>query len=203
MCRVLCLYEDGTCKTTLFSQVCVTVSRVTYRKGRNHRRAMLPLVLSCALGWSLPTARVLTPTTCIASRALAPCAVEKDSSSFPQTVAEWQAWSEKAKADPSIGLQLIKDAGIAGAISYTVVELSFFAIALPIGYFGWHASTDEWLQPLVLLQADGYEGKARVLGLLLSYIVLLKTLFPLRLGSTLLLTPRTAAVLRRFSGPED
>ena len=79
--------------------------------------------------------------------------------------------------------------GVAGAISYTVVELSFFAIALPIGYFAWHASTGEWLRPLLLLAEDGVEGKARLLGLLLSYVVLLKSFFPVRLGSTLLLTP--------------
>ena len=46
--------------------------------------------------------------------------------------------------------------------------------------------------------ATADEGKARLLGLLLSYIVLLKTLFPLRLGSTLLLTPRVARLLDRF-----
>ena len=39
------------------------------------------------------------------------------------------------------------------------------------------------------------EGKARLLGLLLSYVVLLKALFPLRLGSTLLLTPVTQRLL--------
>ena len=106
-----------------------------------------------------------------------------------------QTLVQQAKEDPSTLLQLVKDAGIAGAISYTVVELTFFAIALPIGYFSWHASTGEWLQPLLLLQEDGVEGKARLLGLLLSYVVLLKTLFPLRLGSTLLLTPVTQRAL--------
>ena len=39
------------------------------------------------------------------------------------------------------------------------------------------------------------EGKARVLGLLLSYVVLLKALFPLRLGSTLFLTPQMQRLL--------
>jgi hypothetical protein len=166
--------------------------------------SMLPAALAVlSLGWSLPT-RAPCHRVPHSHRATGLHATEPgDASSFPQTVAEWQAWSAKAKADPSVGLQLIKDAGVAGAISYTVVELSFFSIALPIGYFGWHASTGEWLQPLLLLQEDGYEGKARVLGLLLSYVVLLKTLFPLRLGSTLLLTPRTAGLLRRLSGSQD
>ena len=67
----------------------------------------------------------------------------------------------RAREDPSTLLQLVKDAGVAGAVSYTAVELTFFAIALPVGYFSWHASTGEWLQPLLLLQEDGVEGKAR------------------------------------------
>ena len=121
-------------------------------------------------------------------------------------MAEWGRWTASARDDPNRVLQLVKDAGIAGALSYTFVELCFFAIALPLGYIAWHASTGEWLEPLLLLQEDGYEGKARLLGLLLSYIVLLKTLFPLRLGSTLLLTPRAARLLDRIGGgsaPED
>lgn len=79
---------------------------------------------------------------------------------------------------------------VAFGLSYFAVELSFFSVALPIGYVAWHAATGEWLQPLLLLQDGGNEDKARLLGLVASYIVLLKTLFPLRLGATLLLTPR-------------
>jgi len=104
---------------------------------------------------------------------------------------------QRAREEPSTLLELIKDAGVAGALSYTAVELTFFAVALPIGYFSWHASTGEWLQPLLLLQEDGVEGKARLLGLLLSYIVLLKSFFPVRLGSTLLLTPYAKRLVDR------
>jgi len=107
----------------------------------------------------------------------------------------------RAQEDPSTLLQLVRDAGVAGAVSYTAVELTFFAIALPVGYISWHASTGEWLQPLLLLQEDGVEGKAQLLGLLLSYIVLLKTFFPLRLGSTLLLTPYTKRLLGKLQLP--
>jgi hypothetical protein len=108
---------------------------------------------------------------------------------------DFRSLVQRARTDPGTLLTLVKEAGIAGALSYTFVELSFFAIALPIGYFFWHASTGEWLKPLLLLQEDGVEGKARLLGLLLSYIVLLKSLFPVRLGSTILLTPVTRRVL--------
>uniref|UniRef100_A0A7S3THZ2 Plastid lipid-associated protein/fibrillin conserved domain-containing protein n=1 Tax=Emiliania huxleyi TaxID=2903 RepID=A0A7S3THZ2_EMIHU len=114
---------------------------------------------------------------------------------------DFQSFVAQARDEPSSVLQLVKDAGVAGAISYTAVELTFFAVALPVGYVAWHASTGEWLQPLLLLRGDDVEGKARLLGLLLSYVVLLKTLFPVRLGSTLLLTPYTQRLLGGLTLP--
>ena len=50
-----------------------------------------------------------------------------------------RAFVQQARDDPSTLLQLVKDAGVAGAISYTV-ELGFFSIALPIDYL--YASTE-------------------------------------------------------------
>mmetsp|Transcript_31693 Transcript_31693/g.101677 ORF Transcript_31693/g.101677 Transcript_31693/m.101677 type:complete len:344 (+) Transcript_31693:84-1115(+) len=114
---------------------------------------------------------------------------------------DFQSFVAQARDEPSSVLQLVKDAGVAGAISYTAVELTFFAVALPVGYVAWHASTGEWLQPLLLLRGDDVEGKARLLGLLLSYVVLLKTLFPVRLGSTLLLTPYTQRLIGGLTLP--
>ena len=57
-------------------------------------------------------------------------------------------------------LETIKDAGIAGVASYFTVEVSFFAIALPIGYVVYHGTTGEWLQLQDLL-SDG-EGRVRL-----------------------------------------
>jgi len=165
---------------------------------------MLTIVAAAAAWQSRPTVDVCSRTsTLTGARARAPVAAATgtrvDGESTITTISglldDPRAFLQQAQEDPSTLLQLVKDAGIAGAISYTVVELSFFSIALPIGYFSWHASTGEWLQPLLLLQDDGVEGKARVLGLLLSYVVLLKALFPLRLGSTLLLTPQMQRLL--------
>ena len=65
-------------------------------------------------------------------------------------------------------LATIKDAGIAGVASYFTVEVSFFAIALPIGYVVYHGTTGEWLQLQDLL-SDG-EGRVRLVGIILSYI---------------------------------
>ena len=93
------------------------------------------------------------------------------------------------------------------------MEVSFFAIALPIGYVVYHGTTGEWLQLQDLL-SDG-EGRVRLVGIILSYIVLLKTLFPLRLGATLFLTtlartrfptlfsPSLIAPMRRMSMRTD
>ena len=96
-------------------------------------------------------------------------------------------------------MKAVKDAGLAGIVSYFCVEITFFAIALPTGYFLWHWNTGEWLQPLLLLQQGDTEDKVRLVGLILSYVVILKTLFPIRLGSTLLLTP----YMKRLIGDVD
>ena len=91
-------------------------------------------------------------------------------------------------------MQSIRSAGLAGGISYFLVELSFFAIALPVGYIAYHASTGIWLD-LTQLLTDS-EGKAQLLALLVAYIVLLKTFFPVRLGATLILTPHMQVLMR-------
>lgn len=98
-------------------------------------------------------------------------------------------------------MQIIRDAGLAGAISYFCVETSFFAVALPSGYFAYHASTGIWLDAMQLV--TGGEGRADVLALLVAYVFLLKTLFPFRLGATLLLTPRVKAMLNDRLGSSE
>ena len=100
---------------------------------------------------------------------------------------------ERAASTTNNPLAIVKEAGLAGALSYTVVELSFFTIALPTGYLAYHAINGVWLDLGVLLA--GGEGRTELLALLLGYIVLLKTLFPLRLGATLFLLPRMRALL--------
>ena len=96
-------------------------------------------------------------------------------------------------------MEAVRAAGLAGAVAYFCVECTFFAIALPTGYLVWHANTGEWLQPLLLLQTGTSEEKVRLIGLVLSYVVLLKTLFPVRLGATMLATP----VIQRLMGKQS
>ena len=97
-------------------------------------------------------------------------------------------------------LQQVKDAGIAGVVSYFLVECTFFAIAMPVGYFGWHQTTGEWLDPSVLLRSGDDEAKIALVALIVGYIFALKTLLPVRLGGTLLLTPYTRRVIDRVTG---
>lgn len=133
----------------------------------------------CALAWQLGGAAAVAPHTARQTHGAA------------LTI----AMAEEESSDP---LAMVKQAGLAGIVSYFCVEVSFFAIALPIGYFVWHESTGEWLQPLLLLKDSSNEDKARLVSLILGYIVLLKTLFPLRLGTTLLLTPRMRSLFDRL-----
>ena len=133
----------------------------------------------CALAWQLGGAAAVAPRTARQTHGAA------------LTI----AMAEEESSDP---LAMVKQAGLAGIVSYFCVEVSFFAIALPIGYFVWHESTGEWLQPLLLLKDSSNEDKARLVSLILGYIVLLKTLFPLRLGTTLLLTPRMRSLFDRL-----
>ena len=157
-----------------------------------HMTRIIVLLFTCMVLERTDAFAPLTPRACQPRSAVAmTAAADLSKPSLFELIADRDFGSlvQRAREEPTSLLELVKDAGISGAISYTVVELSFFAIALPTGFFTWHATTGEWLQPLLLLQEDGVEGKARLLGLLLSYIVLLKSFFPVRLGSTVLLTP--------------
>jgi len=140
---------------------------------------------------SMPDRRVGVAVTSMQAPAEAPA----------PTASLLESIKEAASENKLIAENMKLSSPVAFGLSYAIVELTFFAIALPIGYIGWHASTGEWLQPLILLQEGGNEDKVRLLGLVASYIVLLKTLFPLRLGSTLLLTPKTRAFLDSVTLP--
>lgn len=120
---------------------------------------------------------------------------------IPQRAGVAHLGSSEGPDQPQDPMQIIRDAGLAGGISYFCVETSFFAVALPSGYFAYHASTGIWLDAMQLV--TGGEGRAEVLALLVAYVFLLKTLFPFRLGATLLLTPRVKAMLNDRLGSSE
>ena len=41
-------------------------------------------------------------------------------------------------------LQKVKDAGVAGIISYGVVQLAFFGASIPVGIYAYHSATGHW-----------------------------------------------------------
>ena len=151
-------------------------------------RASLVLVLAAALcetasAWARLPARA--PAHVSARTALAPHGLPRRGGT-----------RAAAPPEPDLSpMDAIKEAGVAGVLSYFVVELTFFAIALPIGYYWWHYSTGEWLQPLLLLERGDGAERLQLLGLVASYIFVLKAALPVRLGSTLLLMPYTRRLL--------
>ena len=68
-------------------------------------------------------------------------------------------------------------------------------MAVPLGELTYHRSTDAWVDPRILLEHDGVEGKAETLALIGSFYVFCKLFSPLRLGGTLLLFPGTKRFL--------
>jgi hypothetical protein len=97
---------------------------------------------------------------------------------------------QRTARDPSAVVGLLKDAGFAGVVAYFVAFVCFYGVALPTGYLGYHAATGVWMNPSLLLQADGAEGRAETLALCISYYFLLKPLAPVRLGGAIFLTPK-------------
>ena len=96
-------------------------------------------------------------------------------------------------ADPSKVGELLSDAGMAGALAYAASSrlsaAAFWVVAAPVGELVYHHGTEAWVDPRVLLEHDGVDGKAETMALIASYYLFCKIFSPLRLGGTLLLFP--------------
>lgn len=103
---------------------------------------------------------------------------------------------KRAFEEPQQILELLKDAGFAGVLAYAVVFVTFYSIAVPIGEVGYHLASGRWVDPRVLLEADG-AAKAEALALIGSFYLLCKPLAPVRLGGALLLTPDAKRFVER------
>jgi len=164
----------------------------------SHRLLVLLLHLTAILAWAPGPARVVAPPG-----RLATLAVRRPRAKIARVRFDANNGPPDPKDRAGQALEAVRGAGLAGGISYFVVELGFFAIALPVGYFAWHASSGVWLDPTLLLGDGEGEGKAELVALLVGYVLLLKTLLPLRLGATLLLTPRVKTLLSSLGGGAD
>ena len=95
--------------------------------------------------------------------------------------------------DPSKIGELLSDAGMAGALAYAASSrlsaAAFWIVAAPVGELVYHHGTDAWVDPRILLEHDGVDGKAETMALIASYYLFCKIFSPLRLGGTLLLFP--------------
>jgi len=96
---------------------------------------------------------------------------------------------ERAFQKPSAIIDVIRGAGLSGAIAYFISAVVFYSIASSIGEAVYHSASGQWVDPRVLLLEDGAQEKAETLALIASFYLLCKPFAPLRLGGALLLTP--------------
>lgn len=75
----------------------------------------------------------------------------------------------------------VKRFGLAGTLSYVATEVAFWAFALPAAFFGYHATTGEWLS----LDTD----RTQLLALAATFVTGVRFAVPLRLGVALALVP--------------
>ena len=56
---------------------------------------------------------------------------------------------ERAVSEPGSIVQLLRDAGFAGVVSYFIIFLAFYSFAVPVGEVGYHLVSGRWLDPRV------------------------------------------------------
>ena len=90
---------------------------------------------------------------------------------------------------PSVIVDLLKEAGLAGVVAYFIAFVIFYSVAGSVGELAYHSASGRWLDPRVLLMEDGTAGKAESLALFATFYLACKPFAPLRLGGALILTP--------------
>ena len=102
---------------------------------------------------------------------------------------KYRDFLRRAADKPSVMIELLQEAGLAGVVAYFIAFLIFYSVAGTVGELAYHAVSGNWLDPRVLLMEDGATGKAESLTLFASFYLACKPLAPLRLGGALILTP--------------
>eukprot|EP00966_Prymnesium_polylepis_P165085 3816979-Prymnesium_polylepis.1 len=76
-------------------------------------------------------------------------------------------------------LQQIKDAGLAGIVSYGLVQLAFFGVSVPVCLFGYFEATGHWPD------LSNAEDQAQLAGESFAFLGFSRLLIPLRIGLAL------------------
>ena len=90
---------------------------------------------------------------------------------------------------PKLSMADVKSFGVAGTVSYVIIELAFWALALPIA-IGWYKVAEgTWLD------LSNTADKAKLLGAGAVFINVVRLFVPLRLAAALALAPYVSRVL--------
>ena len=107
-----------------------------------------------------------------------------------ETRHSWEAWCQRTWAsraeeqgqtmdERKALVQKIKDAGLAGIVSYGLVQLAFFGAAVPIGLFGYYQATGHWPD------LSNAEDQGQVAAEVFAFLSLSRLLIPLRIALAL------------------
>ena len=102
----------------------------------------------------------------------------------------WSYYALNSGEDaPKLSMADVKSFGVAGTVSYVIIELAFWALALPIA-IGWYKVAEgTWLD------LSNTADKAKLLGAGAVFINVVRLFVPLRLAAALALAPYVSRVL--------
>lgn len=94
-------------------------------------------------------------------------------------------------------METVKGYGLAGTLSYILIELGFWAIAFPLALSWYKVAEGSWLD------LSNAADKAKLLGAGTVFINGVRLLVPLRLGAAIALAPTVDRVLKGVRGEEE
>ncbi|CAM9275434.1 unnamed protein product [Chrysoparadoxa australica] len=101
---------------------------------------------------------------------------------LPSSQVDWGI--KAAPGEPEIDLKAkIKSLGVAGVIAYTLTELGFWGVSIPLGVLVEHQATGQWLD------LTTPEGQQKVAAFSFSLLAVLRLLIPFRLALGIALAP--------------
>lgn len=92
--------------------------------------------------------------------------------------------SEAEVSNVNLQLQKVKDAGMAGIISYGIVQIAFWGASIPIGILGYQQATGHWPD------LSNAEDQAKLFAEAFTFLNLARLAIPLRIALALSMTRR-------------
>jgi hypothetical protein len=111
---------------------------------------------------------------------------------LPSVVWTYYALNSGANA-PKLTMQDVKSFGVAGTVSYVIIELAFWAVAAPVAFTWYKVAEGTWLD------LSDPTDKAKLFGAGAVFINVVRLFVPLRLAAALALAP----VVAKFVADND